>query len=840
MTRTRKPVWPEIGWSFRLAAALAALIVLICTFNSLLWINRPFPGFFLEENLFVPAVGNIDWTGYEAGVPHQSRLLTVDGERYASASEVYRAIRKLPIGTPVTYTFALADAASPVTLRVKTMRLELSDYLWTFGTYILIGSMLILLGFVVVLIRPDRPAATAMFIAGIAWGVFLVTSADVLGPAWFRPFHILLEALLPVALLQLGLTFPVERKILGSHPRLLPSLYVFALTVGVLDIASFDRSFGATLAFNHFNAGAVTLAGLVLIGLLVHSYFFPPSSAAQQRTKIAILGGVLAFLSPVVGYLLLYVTGVSIPFNFLAIPLALFPVAIGWAIVKHNLFEIDAIIRRAVAWAILTGLIAALYLGGVGTLELLFARRSGRVAQLFFLLALVAVMNPLRNRVQAAIDFLFARDRYDYRKIVAEASQALATLLNLEAVVRRILRTVTQTIHVDFGAVWLRRDEDRYELQAVAGERRASELPREIDGNTPLVRRLAQRPQKILSEEALRARDGFASQRLVQIGTRLLVPMSFEQRLVGFLALGQKENGRFYNGEDLELLRTLANQGAVAVENARSYRALVRANEELRAAQSRLIEAERFAAIGELSASVAHGIRNPLAGIKAAAQFADLDLPKDHPLRENIVDIISEVDKLESRIKALLDFAKPFEPRPAPCDVARIIADAVASLRSQITAQGITLITEIDPSLPEVQLDYAQIEQVLLALMSNAVEAMPGGGQLTVSARPTPDAKQLSLSVADTGPGISPEQKPALFQLFFTAKPNGTGLGLAVAKKIVELHGGTIAAESEVGRGSRFTIRLPLTAPLLSREAIALRAGTAENGHDRIVRKEAS
>jgi signal transduction histidine kinase len=835
MTRTRKPVWPEIGWSFRLAAAPAVLIVLTCTFNSLLWINRPFPGFFLWENLFVPAVGNIDWTGYEAGVPHQSRLLTVNGKHYGSASQVYRAVRKLPVGTPVTYTFAVDDDAPLVTLSVKTMRLGLPDYLWTFGTYLLIGSLLILLGFTVVLIRPDRPAATAMFIAGITWGVFLVTSADILGPGWFQPLHILLEAILPVALLQLGLTFPVERKILQRRPRLLPALYVVALAVGVLDVLSFERWFAATLFFNDLNGGAVTLAGLVLIGLLAQSFLFPPSPAAQQRTKIAILGGVLAFLSPVAGYLLLYATGVSIPFNFLAIPLALFPLAIGWAIVKHNLFEVDAIIRRAVAWAILTGLIAALYLGGVGTLELLFARRSGRVAQLFFLLALVAAMNPLRNRVQAAIDFLFARDRYDYRKTVAEASQALATLLNLEAVVRRILKTITQTVHVDFGAVWLRRDEDRYELQAVAGERKASELPREIDGDAPLVRRLAQRPQKILGEEALRPRDGEVSQRLQRIGARLFVPMSFEQRLVGFLVLGEKESGRFYNGEDLELLRTLANQGAVAVENARSYRALVRANEELRAAQSRLIEAERFAAIGELSASVAHGIRNPLAGIKAAAQFADLELAKDHPLRENIVDIISEVDKLESRIKALLDFAKPFEPRPTPCDVAKIVADAMASLRSQIGAQGITVATEIDPTLPEVQLDYAQIEQVLLALMSNAVEAMPRGGRLAVSARPTPDGKQLSICVADTGPGISPEQKPALFQLFFTAKPNGTGLGLAVAKKIVELHGGTIGAESEVGRGSRFTIRLPLASPPL-----AQRAGAVENGHDRIIRREAS
>jgi signal transduction histidine kinase len=111
---------------------------------------------------------------------------------------------------------------------------------------------------------------------------------------------------------------------------------------------------------------------------------------------------------------------------------------------------------------------------------------------------------------------------------------------------------------------------------------------------------------------------------------------------------------------------------------------------------------------------------------------------------------------------------------------------------------------------------------------------------LIVGARPTADAKHFLLSVADTGPGISPEQKPALFQLFFTAKPNGTGLGLAVAKKIVELHGGTISAESEVGRGSRFTVRLPLTAPPLSREAAAQRTSAGENGHDRVVRREAS
>ena len=239
-------------------------------------------------------------------------------------------------------------------------------------------------------------------------------------------------------------------------------------------------------------------------------------------------------------------------------------------------------------------------------------------------------------------------------------------------------------------------------------------------------------------------------------------------------------------------------------------RLLMHANEELRAAQARLIEAERFAAIGELSAAVAHGIRNPLAGIKAAAQFASLDIPDDHPLRENISDIIGEVDKLEARIKTLLNFAKPFEPQPAPCRVEPIVRDAVASLRSQVAAQGIDVVVDVDPALPEMQLDYAQIEQVLLALLSNAVEAMPGGGRISISGRVTDNGQHLRLEVIDTGPGIAPDQLQGIFKLFFTTKSSGTGLGLAVAKKIIERHGGTIAVESEIGKGTRFTIELPL------------------------------
>jgi signal transduction histidine kinase len=239
---------------------------------------------------------------------------------------------------------------------------------------------------------------------------------------------------------------------------------------------------------------------------------------------------------------------------------------------------------------------------------------------------------------------------------------------------------------------------------------------------------------------------------------------------------------------------------------------LMRANDDLRAAQARLIEAERFAAIGELSAAVAHGIRNPVAGIKAAAQLALLDLAAEHPLRDSVRDIIDEANKLEARIKTLLNFSRPFEPHLAACRIAQVVGDAVASLRGQMAAHGVAARVALPPELPEVELDYRQIEQVFLALLSNAIEAMPAGGTITVTGRLGADGRQVHIDVRDTGPGIAPEQLPRIFTLFFTTKSSGTGFGLAVAKKIVERHGGTIEVESAVGQGTGFIITLPIAA----------------------------
>jgi len=191
---TRKPLWPDTGWKFVAAAAAAVTIIVICTFNSLLWINRPFPGFFLWQNLFVPPVGGPAWTGYDAGVPYESRLTAVDDEPAESADEVYRGIRHEGPEEDITYTFAEPDTGAQVELVIPTMRLGVDSYLWSLGSYVVIGTLLTLLGFAVYLIRPDRPGARAMLVSSAIWGLYLVTSADMVGPAWFQPLYLMLRA----------------------------------------------------------------------------------------------------------------------------------------------------------------------------------------------------------------------------------------------------------------------------------------------------------------------------------------------------------------------------------------------------------------------------------------------------------------------------------------------------------------------------------------------------------------------------------------------------------------------------------------------------------------------
>ena len=245
-------------------------------------------------------------------------------------------------------------------------------------------------------------------------------------------------------------------------------------------------------------------------------------------------------------------------------------------------------------------------------------------------------------------------------------------------------------------------------------------------------------------------------------------------------------------------------------------RELTSANDELRAVQAQLLEAERLAAIGEVVTAVAHGIRNPLANIRAAAQVASLDCRDADPSAlapKNLVNIMMEVDRLESRLKELLQFVRPANRPIEPLDLNAVLRESLQMMAGRIAKTRLTLEEQLAPTLPPIMGSSILLEQVFLSLIGNAVEAIPdGSGTITIrtgSERDGTGAPSVFAEVRDTGVGISSEQLSRIFEPFYTTKAQGTGLGLAIAKKFTEAQAGTLRVWSRPGEGTTFRVTFP-------------------------------
>ena len=247
--------------------------------------------------------------------------------------------------------------------------------------------------------------------------------------------------------------------------------------------------------------------------------------------------------------------------------------------------------------------------------------------------------------------------------------------------------------------------------------------------------------------------------------------------------------------------RALRTQHAALARRAEE---LARANTELRALQDQLVAAERLAAFGQVTAAVAHGLGNPLAAIRASAQVALLDA--EGPVREQLLQIVSDTDRLRQRMRGLLDLGRPVESRLVLTALDSAVQSALGPVRARSAAQGVRIALELPADLPKVRLDPARFEEALLCLIGNALDAMPAGGTLRAAAMSA--GGEVLLQVDDTGPGMSAAAIARAFEPFYTTKPGGTGLGLALARKLLESGGARLGLESS-GAGTRATITLP-------------------------------
>jgi signal transduction histidine kinase len=284
----------------------------------------------------------------------------------------------------------------------------------------------------------------------------------------------------------------------------------------------------------------------------------------------------------------------------------------------------------------------------------------------------------------------------------------------------------------------------------------------------------------------------------------LAVPLVSGDRLLGVLAVYTRAIHRFSNDE-IRLLKTLADLSAIAIEKDRLWERAVDKEETLRVS-------ERLSALGLLAAEVAHEIRNPLTVMQMLFHSLVESAPLDETHRRDAVVIAEKMRQMNRIVDQILGFARSSEPSRDFLDLEQLVADIVLLIRHKLKQQGIDIRTTVARATPPLYADRQQVEQALLNLVLNAADAMPQGGtlRLTAGVESFEGATWSVLIVRDTGKGMTPRQQDELFAPFLTHKKGGTGIGLAIVRKIVENHQGKIRVDSRPNRGTVFRLYFPI------------------------------
>ena len=289
----------------------------------------------------------------------------------------------------------------------------------------------------------------------------------------------------------------------------------------------------------------------------------------------------------------------------------------------------------------------------------------------------------------------------------------------------------------------------------------------------------------------------------------LVVPLIYQSRLSGLLLITEKMSNREFTMDDIEFLSILGNKISVAIENTRLYESEKLASQQLRAAQEQLVHTERLAALGEMSAKIAHEINNPLGIIKNYILLVQKAVGNNKEAKSHTEILGQEIERIARIVKELLDFHRPRGLEFQEVDVAAVVNDVLLLMERQTESKKIKLVKRYEPNCPYIEGSPENLKQVFMNIIINAADVMSEGGTLDVGVSCKED--EVVILFCDTGPGIPPEVIPRIFEPFFTTKEpgKGTGLGLSVCYGIIKQHGGSISYRN-TDSGGCFEIRLPV------------------------------
>jgi signal transduction histidine kinase len=777
----------------------------------------------------------------EAGLAARDRLLAVDG---VPISEWLRdGGVHLTLDAPNTYRVLKPDgrilevSLAPLPPDARSFPLEALVSYGLLG----VGLVYLAIGIWVWRLKRDRRESWALLVFCAITAAMLV----LVGPAQ-PPVATMIGLTIPwigAAAFHLFTTYPIEPHWAVRWPELRAAPWIGAgLLAGAEFVSPRLGAAGPWIdAAVTFYASALAL---LCVGLLMRERFRSRGHPAGSRADVMLAGGFASYV-PVVAFLVWhFVWGTTFPWSLSLLGFFVFPAAVAWGVLRRELFDVRLAAKSSAAYGAVTLGITGLFALTITFADALIGRfdvdATSPVFSIAFLFLAILLFNPLRVRVQRLVDRTFDRDRAAYRRAVREISEAMVSMLSAREIVDRILVAVSDTMGVERSMVLLM-DEEAAALRNEAARGDWDEATRRysLAPDHPIARALWMRRRELAREDfdeepdpELReeCRDVFDT-----LDVELLVPILFGVDLLGVIAVGRKLSGEGLGPDERQLLRTLANQSAIAIENARAFDEIAQLNKtlearvdertrELRDTQAQLVQSEKMRSLGQLVAGVAHELNNPIGFVHANLQLLDdyvgrllqpdLDPERRRKTQEAIAKLLLRSREGTERVKQIVQDLRTFS-RTDQAELQQVnLADEID--RTLALIEGRLKGIQVDRDygeLPPVRCYAGQLNQVFLNLLMNACDALDGKGTIRIRTRREGDGVRLEFE--DDGPGMPPEVLSRIFEPFFTTKPvgKGTGLGLSLSHGIVARHGGVMEVASRPGEGARFTIRLPLEPP---------------------------
>ncbi len=508
---------------------------------------------------------------------------------------------------------------------------------------------------------------------------------------------------------------------------------------------------------------------------------------------------------------------------FVCIPL------IAYAICRHILMDIEIIIKKGIVYSILMAAIIGIYSFLIFVGQNIFQTTLGInqwVAAVLTAFAIALGYKPLETFVTDLTSQYFFRKKYDYQKTLMQSSEAMNLLTDIDRLVKLITRIVSRRMNLEEASTLIHDESHhRYVVKAAEGKSK-SLLGNTFSNNHELFEHLFETRRILLKDEIKhtlenkmllseeRKRLNAIRKEMEVFRAQVCVPSISRSKymgnkLVAVFCMGEKKSGDMYTDEDIQLLSTLSNQAAIAVENALMYSDLMKQYQELKETKDQLVQSEKLAALGTMAAGIAHEIRNPLTSLQLFVQMM-AERFDDHEFRAKFSQVVPpEIERLNKIVSGLVSFAKPSKLIREPSQINDILDKTVMLSEISFKKLNVKVVKEFG-EVPKVMADSQQMMQIFLNLIKNGAESMSEGGTLTVKTYFNDITGKVAVDITDTGIGISEETLKKLFSPFFTTKEGGTGLGLAITRRIIEEHQGEIKVKSEVGHGTTFTVELPV------------------------------